>query len=51
MRTAPASLARKPWIYRDKHAVNTSEVDWAYIDEQLRTAYGLLKKALSSAAR
>lgn len=37
--------------YRDKHATNTTEADWSHIDEQLRLAYGLLKKALSRATR
>ena len=33
--------------YRDTHAERMTEADWSEIDNQLRTAYGLLKKGLS----
>jgi hypothetical protein len=37
--------------YRDAHSENTSEADWAKIEDQLQLAYRLLKKAVSSRER
>jgi hypothetical protein len=37
--------------YRDAHSANTTEADWATIEDQLQSAYRLLKKAVSSRAR
>ena len=34
--------------YRDRCGANVTEADWAHITELLRTAYGLLKRALSA---
>jgi hypothetical protein len=37
--------------YRDAHAAGITEADWAAIERELALAYGLLKKAVASAAR
>jgi hypothetical protein len=37
--------------YRDAHSADMTEADWAAIEERLRSAYGLLKKAASAPAR
>jgi hypothetical protein len=37
--------------YRDAHSTNTTEDDWSAIDDQLRQAYGLLKRAVASGRR
>ena len=37
--------------YRDAHAVDITEADWAKIEQQLQLAYGLLKNAISSSTR
>jgi hypothetical protein len=37
--------------YRDAHAADMTEADWAKIEQQLQSAYGLLKKAISSSTR
>jgi ABC-type amino acid transport substrate-binding protein len=37
--------------YRDAHSADMTEADWAEIEDRLRSAYGLLKKAASSPAR
>jgi hypothetical protein len=37
--------------YRDARGAAMTETDWAAIDRQLRLAYGLLKKAVSSVVR
>lgn len=34
--------------YRDAHSANTTEADWSAIDDQLRLAYDLLKRAIVS---
>ncbi len=37
--------------YRDAHGADMTEADWAVVDDRLRLAYGLLKKAVSSPLR
>ena len=37
--------------YRDAHNASMTETDWSAIEEQLRLAYRLLKKAVSSPVR
>jgi ABC-type amino acid transport substrate-binding protein len=37
--------------YRDAHSADMTEAEWAAIEDRLRSAYGLLKKAASSPAR
>ena len=46
-----AVIRAKAMDYRDAHGANTTEADWATIEDQLRMAYRLLKKAVSSPAR
>jgi hypothetical protein len=44
-------LRARAMDYRDARAANMTEADWSQIDRQLREAYALLKKAVSSPAR
>lgn len=46
-----AVIRAKAMDYRDAHAANTTDADWAAIEEQLQLAYRLLKKAVSSPSR
>jgi hypothetical protein len=46
-----AVIRAKAMDYRDAHGANTTEADWAAIEEQLQLAYRLLKKAVSSPSR